>query len=333
VIEMRQDPTSRAWILVGHPGGDPGRKEAPSGCPFCPGHEAETPPTVAAITGPDGAWLVRAFPDKAPVFQVEGNLDREAEGLYDRMRNVGAHEVVVETREHATSLAQLSTEDIARAFQMFRQRILDLKNDVRIRYIQVFKNHGPRAGSLIRHAHSHLVATPVIPRRLETELRWSKRHYDLKERCLYCDILHQEVTGGTRLVAQQTGFVAFCPFAPRFAYEVWILPVAHHHRFEDLDDPAFAGLAEVLKSVLQRVEQKVPDYSLVLHTSPNEKSPPVWGLPWESLADDFHWHIEVLPRQADMVRLHREEEFYVNPVTPEEAARQLREMPAGGSDR
>jgi UDPglucose--hexose-1-phosphate uridylyltransferase len=329
MIEMRQDPTTRAWILVGHSGGDPGRKEAPEGCPFCPGHESETPPALASIAGPDGTWRVRAFPDKMPVFQVEGDLGREAEGLYDRMRNVGAHEVVVETPEHATTLARLPAEDIARVLQMFRQRIQDLKNDVRFRYVQVFKNQGPQAGSLISHAHSHLVATPVIPRRLEAELRWSKLHYDLKERCLYCDILRQELGHGARVVEWHADFVAFCPFAPRFAFEVWVFPLAHAHRFEDLDDPALAGLAGVMKAVLQRVEQKTPDYHLVLHTCPNEKSPPVWGLPWESLPRDFHWHIEVLPRQADVARLHREEEFYVNPVPPEEAARQLREPLVG----
>jgi UDPglucose--hexose-1-phosphate uridylyltransferase len=243
------------------------------------------------------------------------------------MRNVGAHEVVVETREHAVPLVHLPSGDIAQVLQMFRQRIQDLKNDVRIRYVQVFKNQGAQAGSLIDHAHSHLVATPVVPRRLEAELRWSKRHFDMKERCLYCDILHQEVTHGTRLVTSQGGFVAFCPFAPRFAYEVWIFPAVHCHRFEDQDDRSLANLAAVLKGVLQRVEQTTRDYHMVLHTSPNEKSPPVWGLPWETLRDDFHWHIEVLPRHAGVTRLHREEEFYVNPVTPEEAARQLREMP------
>jgi UDPglucose--hexose-1-phosphate uridylyltransferase len=329
MIEMRQDPTTRAWILVGHTGGDPGRKEAPEGCPFCPGHEAETPPTLANITGPDGAWRVRAFPDRMPVFQVEGDLGREGDGLYDRMRNVGAHEVVVETREHATALAHLPVEDIARVLQMFRQRIRDLKHDVRFRYVQVFKNQGFQAGSLIQHAHSHLVATPVIPRRLEAELRWSKLHYDLKERCLYCDMLRQEVSQATRMVERHADFVAFCPFAPRFAYEVWVFPMAHGHRFEDLDDPALAGLAGMLKTVLRRVERMTPDFHMVLHTAPNEKSPPVWGLAWESLPQDFHWHIEVLPRQAEVARLHREEEFYVNPLAPEEAARQLREMQVG----
>ena len=327
MIEMRQDPTTRAWILVGRAGGDPGRKEAPDGCPFCPGHEAETPPAVATIPGPDGAWRVRAFPDKMPVFQVEGDLSREGEGLYDRMRNVGAHEVVVETPQHATTLAGLPAEDISRALQMFRLRIHDLKNDVRFRYIQVFKNQGLLAGSFIEHAHSHLVATPVIPRRLETELRWSKQHYDLKERCLYCDILRQEIEFGTRLVERGTEFVAFCPFAPRFTYEVWVFPVAHGHRFEDLDNSALGRLAGILKAVLRRVERKTTDYHLVLHTAPNEKSPPVYGLAWETLPFDFHWHIELLPRQAGVARLHREEEFYVNPIQPEEAARQLRETP------
>jgi len=325
MIEMRQDPTTRTWILVGRAGGDPGRKEAPDGCPFCPGHEAETPPAVAVIPGPDGAWRVRAFPDKMPVFQVEGDLGREGEGMYDRMRNVGAHEVVVETPQHATRLANLSAEDMVRVLQMFRLRIQDLKNDVRFRYIQVFKNQGLLAGSFIEHAHSHLVATPVIPRRLESELRWCKQHYDLKERCLYCDIVRQEVEAGTRLVERSPEFVAFCPFAPRFAYEVWVFPVAHGHRFEDLDNAALSGLARVLRAVLRRVERKTSDYHLVLHTAPNEKSPPVWGLAWETLPFDFHWHIEVLPRQADVARLHREEEFYVNPIPPEEAARQLRD--------
>lgn len=327
MIEMRQDPTTRNWILVGEMRAESGRREIPDGCPFCPGHEAETPPAVAVITGPDGAWRVRAFPDKAPVFQVEGDLDRQGEGLYDRMRNVGAHEVVVETPEHATTLASLCVEDITRVLQMYQQRIRDLKNDSRFRYVQVFKNQGSLAGSQIAHAHSHLVATPVIPRRLEAELRWSKHHYDLKERCLYCDIVRQELDQGLRVVERAGGFVAFCPFAPRFAFEVWVFPVAHGHRFEDLDDPALAGLAAVLKVILQRVERKAPDYHLVLHTAPNEQSPPVWGRPWESLRDDFHWHLEVLPRQAEVARLHREEEFYVNFLPPEESARLLREQP------
>ncbi len=324
MIEMRQDPTTRNWILIGQSGQATPPDPPSELCPFCPGNEAHTPPSVAVITGSDGLWRVRAFPDKRPVFQVEGDLDRAGEGLYDRMRNVGAHEVVVETREHAVTLPHLSVEDVSCVLQMFRTRIRDLKNDLRLRYIQIFKNQGRLAGSRISHAHAHLVATPVLPRRLEAELRWSKQHYDLKERCLYCDMIRQELEQGARLVERTGDFVAFCPFAPRFAFETWLFPVSHAHRFEDQDDAALLRLAAIFRRTLARVEQMLPDHSVVLHTAPNEQSPPIWGLPWESLPLDFHWHIEILPRRAEVARLHREEEFYVNPVPPEEAAERLR---------
>jgi UDPglucose--hexose-1-phosphate uridylyltransferase len=324
MIEMRQDPTTRIWILNGRVGAAPARSEPVVICPFCPGREADTPPAVSLINGPGGGWKVRSVPDRAPVFQVEGDLDRQAEGLYDRMRNVGAHEVVVETPLHDTTLARLPAADILLVLQMFRQRIRDLKRDARFRYVQVFKNQGTGAGSRLAHAHSHLVATPVIPRRLEAELRWSKAHYDRKERCLYCDMLHQEREQGGRVVEDDGAFVAFCPYASRFPYEVWLVPVAHRHQLEDQDDPTLARLADALKRVLLRIEATCPDYHLTVHTAPNEESPPVWGRPWETLRADFHWHIEVLPRPAETARLHREEEFYVNSIPPEEAARHLR---------
>ena len=328
MIEMRQDPTTRTWVLVGRAGAGSHSQSAlsPDHCPFCPGREAETSPPVAVINGDDGAWRVRVFPDKLPIFQVEGALDAQGEGLYDRMRNVGAHEVVVETPDHTTTLAGCAPQDLARVLRMFRSRIRDLKNDARFRYVQIFKNQGPLAGEHLSHPHSHLVATPVLPRRMEAELRWSKHYYDLKERCLYCDMLRQETETGSRLVEQGLDFVAFCPFAPRAPFETWVLPVRHGHRFEDATDPALDRLAEVLRRTLRRIEGRARNYHLVLHTAPNEQSPPVWGRPWVSLPEDFHWHIELLPRLAETPRLEREEEFYMNPIPPEEAAHQLRQV-------
>ena len=329
MIEMRQDPTTRAWILVGRAGAAPERGDPPALCPFCPGREDETPPAVGVIPAPPAAWKVRTIPDRMPVFQVEGDLDRQAEGLYDRMRNVGAHEVVIETPLHDTTLARLPAADIALVLQMYRERLQDLKRDSRFRYVQLFKTQGPGTGSRIPHAHAHLVATPVIPRRLEAELRWSKAHFDRKERCLYCDILHQERDQGARIVEDDGQFVVFSPYAARVPYELWLAPVTHRHQIEGLDDLALARLAGVLKRLLLRVEAVCPDYHLAVHTAPNELAPPIWGRPWESLREDFHWHIEVLPRPAEAVRLHREEEFAVNPLPPEEAARHLRSIRPG----
>lgn len=326
MIELRLDPTTRNWILVGRSETDPGLKEAPRECPFCPGREAATPPTIARIDGPDGRWRVRTFPDKSPVFQIEGDMGREGEGLYDRMRNVGAHEVVVDTPAHGTTAAGLAPADLRAVLSMYRDRIADLKKDDRFRYVLVFKNQGELAGSLIDHAHSHLVATPVVPRRIEHELRWSKQHYELKERCLYCDMVRQELEQQVRIVERNAEFLAFCPFAPRFSYEVWIAPLQHTHVFEVHlgSDAVLDSLAAILKGTLERVERHVRDYHLVLHTAPNEHHPSQWGRPWETLPFDYHWHLEILPRTPGVARLHREEEFYVNPMSPEEAARALR---------
>jgi UDPglucose--hexose-1-phosphate uridylyltransferase len=330
MIELRQDPTTRTWILVGQAGDGVRSRQAlaPERCPFCPGREAETEPAVIEVPAPGGGWRARVFPDRLPIFQIDGQLDLQGEGLYDRMRNVGSHEVVVETPLHDTTLAACTDADVAEILRMFRGRIRELKRDPRLRYVQIYKNQGPLAGEHIRHAHSHVLATPVLPRRLEMELRWSKHYYERKERCLYCDMLHQEREGGTRLVEETPDAVLFCPFAPRAPFEAWIVPTRHAHRFEDADDPLLDRLAPLLRRTLRRIEQLAPGFNLALHTGPNEQSPAVWGRPWESLADDFHWHIEVLPRADGAARLSREEEFVLTPIPPEEAARRLRQTSA-----
>lgn len=328
--EMRLDPTTRTWILVGKPPQEPAGKQAPEGCPFCPGREGETPPPIAAITGPDGAWRVRCFPDRSPVFRIEGPLDRTGEGLYDRMRNVGAHEVIVESREHARRPPQFSDAELADVLRLIQGRVSDLHRDPRFRYVLLFRNQGPLAGSLIEHPHSHLVATPVIPRRMEQELRWAKQHFDYKERCLACDILHQELGDGRRLVEVSPTFVAFCPFAPRFPYETWLFPRRHQHAFPRCapdGEAGLPGLAALLRRTLARIEHLVSDYHVVLHDAPNEQAERPAG-EWTTLLEDFHWHLEILPRTARLARLHRDEEFYENPVPPEEAAAALRDAPA-----
>jgi len=327
--EMRQDPTTRSWILVGKGPQEPEGKEAPGACPFCPGREGETPPAIAAVTGPDGAWRVRCFPDRAPVFRIEGAVDRTGEGLYDRMQSVGAHEVIVECREHGRRLPQFSEPELADVLRLIQGRIIDLHRDPRFRYVLLFRNQGPLAGSLIDHPHCHLVATCVIPRRLEQELRWAKQHFDYKERCLGCDILHQELRDGRRLVEVTPAFVAFCPFAPRFPYEVWLFPRRHQHAFPRVSPdgaPGLPGLATLLRRTLARLEHLVTDYHLVLHDAPNEQAERPAG-DWTTLQADFHWHIEILPRTPRVARLQREEEFYENPVPPEEAAAALRDAP------
>jgi len=208
-MELRQDITTRSWILTGKREGGSASKD--NRCPFCRGSEDLTPKTITAFYNQSGEWNVRVFSDKSPVFQIEGNLERQAEGMFDKMRNIGAHELIVESPKHGISLPSLSENEIVDVLRMYGARVSDLKRDSRFKYIHIFKNHGSLASSAIDHLHSHIVAIPVIPARVEKELRWAKKHYDMKGRCLYCDIIYQESKQKIRTVFENKDFIAFLP--------------------------------------------------------------------------------------------------------------------------
>ena len=324
-MELRQDPTTRIWILTGKRERKENIKD--KNCPFCRGNEDLTPATITAFYDSKGEWNVRVFPDKSPVFQIEGELDRKAEGMFDVMRNIGAHEVIVESPHHILSLASLSENEIADVLRMYHERISDLKRDKRFKYVLVFKNEGRLTSSRIAHLHSHIVATPVIPSRLERELRWAKNHHEVKGRCLFCDIIYQEAKQKIRTVFENKDFISLCPFASRFSYEVWILPLIHTYSFENSmeDKKTRDSLAGMIKLIISKIEGITSSYHIVFHVSPNESSFRAIRGDIGTLIEDFHWHIEILPRTESISRLQREEEFYLNPVSPEIAAKTLRE--------
>src|SRR4029450_1822104 len=166
-------------------------------CPFCEGHEDKTPPEILAYrngsTAHSRGWDVRVVPNKFPALRVEGTLDRQGEGLFDRMNGIGAHEVIIETPDHAKLLAGMSEGETERVLWAFRERIIDLKRDIRFRYILIFKNHGAAAGATLEHSHSQLIALPIVPDFVREEIEGAKRHYKAKERCVFCDIIRQEL--------------------------------------------------------------------------------------------------------------------------------------------
>ena len=137
-------------------------------------------------------------PTSSPRLQVEGDLGREGLGLYDRMNGIGAHEVIIETPDHKDSLADMPTRRIEDVLWAYRDRVIDLKRDLRLRYILIFKNHGAAAGATLEHSHSQLIALPVIPTNVMNEIEGCRAHYQQKERCIYCDILRQDLSDGDR---------------------------------------------------------------------------------------------------------------------------------------
>jgi galactose-1-phosphate uridylyltransferase len=225
--ELRRDVVTGRWVIIStdrqkRPHDFRFERAAAIGreqCPFCPGHEAMTPPEVLSYRQNGGApnapgWDVRVVPNKFPSLQVEGTLDREGEGMFDRMNGIGAHEVIIETPDHDRSLAHMAESEIERVLWAFRERILDLKQDHRLRYILVFKNHGAAAGATLEHPHSQLIALPIVPDFVREEIEGAQRHFDVKERCVFCDIVHQEMRDGRRVIQENADVVALAPYAP-----------------------------------------------------------------------------------------------------------------------
>jgi UDPglucose--hexose-1-phosphate uridylyltransferase len=290
-------------------------------CPFCPGHEALTPPEIMAYRQDGSApnkpgWDVRVVPNKFPALQVEGTLDREGEGMFDRMNGIGAHEVIIETPDHDRTLASMSEPEIVRVLSAYRDRMQDLKRDFRLRYILIFKNHGAAAGATLEHTHSQLIALPIVPDFVREELDGARRHFAMKERCVFCDIMRQDTRDGRRVILENADIVALAPYAPRFAFETWLLPKRHGARFEEAPRHEYEGLARVIKAVLQRIDRALesPSYNLILHTSPFS----------EDASDFYHWHLELMPKLTKVAGFEWGTGFYINPTSPEEAARVLR---------
>jgi UDPglucose--hexose-1-phosphate uridylyltransferase len=328
--ELRRDPVVGRWVIIsteraGRPRDficEPVRQPSTSLCPFCPGQEQLTPREILGYRPhggePNGpGWTVRVVPNKFPALQIEGDLGREGIGLYDRMNGVGAHEVIVETPEHKAALADLPPKKIEDVLWAFRDRMVDLKRDSRLRYILVFKNHGVAAGATLEHTHSQLIALPVIPTSVAAEIDGCRAHFQQKERCIYCDIIRQEMADAERIVAENQEFLSIAPFAPRFPFEMWILPKRHEAYFEESQKTQFELLARILSESLRRMDRVLsrPAYNFMLHTSPIH----------ERTGDHYHWHIEIIPKLTQVAGFEWGTGFYINPVTPEEAAKFLRD--------
>lgn len=339
--ELRHDPIQKRWVIIATE-----RARRPSDfrverdtlgdgkCPFCYGNEAMTPPEIRAVrdNSPPNApgWKVRVVPNKFPALRIEGDLERAAVGQYDRMNGIGAHEVIIETPQHDADLPDLPIGDIATVLAMYRERIVDLRNDSRFRYVLIFRNRGSAAGASLAHPHSQLIATPITPRTVAMELESARMHYMAKERCIFCDIIAQELQTHSRIVAADSDFVSWCPYASRFPFEVTVAPRRHSHDFALIDDSLLMKLARHLKEVLQRIKKSLddPPYNYMLHTAPAYHAKARRPGYWTTIELDWHWHLEILPRLTKTAGFEWGTGFYINPTPPEDAARFLREVVA-----
>jgi UDPglucose--hexose-1-phosphate uridylyltransferase len=328
--EFRKDPIVDRWVIIAtersqRPSALQLRPEAqhPDVCPFCSGQEAMTPHEVLAYraceTGPNTpGWTVRVVPNKYPALRIEGTLGADVEGLFETQHGIGAHEVIIETPDHDASLVTLPIRHVEDVLKAFRDRLLDLQQDTRLRAALIFKNHGVGAGATLVHPHSQLIALPMVPRQLREELEGCARYYHEQGRCVFCDLVQQEVGLGCRVVHENTAFIALTPFASRVPYEVWVLPKQHDASFEQACGKAYHHLAAILRAVLRRTFGLLsdPPYNMMWHSAP-------WG---DACHRYFHWHLEITPRLTAMAGFEWGTGFFINPTPPEEAARALRQV-------
>ena len=337
--ELRKDPIIGRWVIIAterakRPDQFSGLSKEPvqeKPCPFCEGSESHTPPEIYSIrpkqTAPNGpGWDLRVVPSIAPFLGIEGDLERRGKGLYDLMNGIGAHEIIIETSQHISNICDLSEEQISKVITCYIDRINDLEKDRRFKYALVFKNHGWTAGGgKEKHAKSQLIATPVNPKRVKEELTGSRFYYEYHERCVFCDMIKQEIDSKDRLILDFDGFIAITPFAARFPFEIWILPKKHSCDFTSLDMQSRFNLAKIMKIVLSKLKKGLndPPYNYVLHTAPFRREKMGY---WKSIDNDYHWHIEIMPRLTRVAGFEWGTGFYICPLAPENAAKFLREV-------
>ncbi|HOZ06666.1 MAG TPA: galactose-1-phosphate uridylyltransferase [candidate division Zixibacteria bacterium] len=332
--EFRQNKATKEWVVVA-----PGRGRRPSDfaketaaprplpeyrddCPFCPGHEDQTPATVLQLP-PHGPWRVRVAPNKFAALSPSLPAARTAVGSFLSANGFGIAEVIVESPRHNQTLATMSVAEVTEVLTAYRERQRAASRNPHVNLVTVFRNHGRRAGTSLEHPHSQLIATPIVPPHVRDPLRQAVLHYDSYGTCVYCDMVAEEIRQEERLLDQTPGFVAFCPFAARSPFEARIYPKGHAASFTAIGDDAIAELAAVLRSTLRRLYFLLgnPDYNYIIRSSP--------------VGDEdtrhLHWYIVIIPKISTPAGFEIGSGIYINSVAPESAARALREVDIDGA--
>lgn len=302
--ELRKDYILDRWVIV-----SPKRGKRPHQVKresknevktdfFAPGNEEMTPDEIGRISN-NGGWQMRWFPNKFAAVKPEGNPQvRTDNRFFTFASNYGHHEVIVETPDD-TQLAEFSKEELALVLRVYAERIVELEKKPNIKYVNVFKNHGYLGGTSVLHSHAQVIATAIVPPEIKRKMSAMRQFVN----CPYCDVVEVE-RHGLRVCGENGAFVAFCPYASRFNYEVWVFPKSHISRMEEVNMDA---LADVLSKILHKVHEANFDYNILFQYGPK--------------GEDFHFHVEVCPRPAIWAGFEFNSGIIINTVAPEDAAK------------
>ena len=292
-------------------------------CPFCEGNEKLAADEVYAVR-PDGSakdspgWQLRVIPNKFPALRSEMTSTLPLlDPFFEARPGFGVHEVVVPCREHEPNPANLSPDQYAELLVAYRERIRAFSADALWHYAQVFQNVGAEAGASLAHLHAQIIALPMVPDAVQSEWDFAKIYHGERGHCVYCDLIAKERAARSRIIRETEHFIAICPFAPRFAYEFWVMPRYHASHFEITGDAALKELAGLFLDLLAALDKVLdePAYNAFLHTSPLRAK----------LNPHYHWHWEVIPRTARAAGFEWGSGCFLDAVPPEKAAYELRQ--------
>ncbi|MBI2860429.1 MAG: galactose-1-phosphate uridylyltransferase [Chloroflexi bacterium] len=329
--ELRQDPTTKIWVIVA-----PERAQRPQqevkkrrveelppydpACPFCPGNEDKTPDEVFRIpvATESPAWDVRVVPNRyAALIPACGVARREHGRFFRRMEGFGVHEVIIESPSHNTPMALMPYEQVEKVLLSYQERYNYLKRNRMLRFITIFKNHGWASGTSLAHPHSQLVATPIIATHYHQKFDIAHDYYSDEASCLYCDLIASEMEQGQRVIAETAQFMVFQPYASRVPFETWIIPKDHYASFGLYPSENLGDLARALKDVLlclyHELDNPAFNYTLDTSTTADEDDP------------YYHWHLRIVPRLTTIAGFEIGSGIYINSSLPEETSRRMKE--------
>jgi len=322
---LRQDPTTKEWVIIApqrgrRPHGPvklprPRLPKREAGCPFCPGNEEKTPPEILRVEG-DGGWRIRVVPNLFAAVESDGSTERAGFGLLREMEGVGAHEVIVESPLHNARMDEMAPEQIAEILRVWRDRYAALEDRPWARAVVLFKNFGAMAGTSLPHPHSQIVAIPVFTPESLHRQSVATRYFDDTGHCVYEDVVHEEVAARDRLITEEGRLLAFAPFASRVPYETWIVPTVHEPSFSRIREGDLRDLAVLLRRTLEALRRAAadPDFNLVVSSPPSGSEDEPACL----------WTIRILPRLSTFAGFELGSGMSINTVAPEDAAAGLR---------
>ena len=334
--ELRQDLVTGKWVVVaagramrprdftserGKPRAGPKWQE---GCPFCQLDKYPQAADVLRLPDEKDEWQVHIFPNKYPAFLPKDDFRSWNTGPYRAIESVGYHEILA-TRWHNKFDALLTQQELALQLEALVLRYRDLRRRPSVNYIQIIKNHGKASGASLEHPHHQILTVPVLPSDVYDMLRGAEKYAEKHGQEPYGVMLDFEIEERERIVQENEQFVAFCPYASRVPFEVWVMPREHSPYFENSGPAEREALAEVLRDVLARLYVGLhdPPYNYFVHSAPCDETGFVCG------AKEFpnhRWHIEILPRLNVWGGFEMGTGLEITPALPEESAAWLREQ-------